>query len=228
VRSGSLSATPSLASPNALIRRSAPSTRPSPATMMAAGSVISDPDAQAAIWFLGALSRARVSGEQAGGAFALADHLVRRGNAVHVHDQDETFFVLDGELRVFAGEEEHRRVRHRRGAAQPPSPPLCRHVRHRAVPHPEQPRRVRAVRRRGRSARSGPHPAPATRRTSPRWPSRRPERHHDRGSTPPALEPGRALRSSTAVTAAPARPPQPTITKAVRGEVASSTGPPTR
>jgi quercetin dioxygenase-like cupin family protein len=74
------------------------------------GSVISDPDAQTAIWFLGALSQVRVSGEQAGGAFAVADHLARRGNAspVHVHDRDdETFFVLDGELRVFAGEEEY-------------------------------------------------------------------------------------------------------------------------
>ena len=74
------------------------------------GSVISDPDAQAAIWFLGALSRVRVSGAQTGGAFALADHFARSGNAspVHVHDlDDETFFVLDGELRVFAGEEEH-------------------------------------------------------------------------------------------------------------------------
>jgi quercetin dioxygenase-like cupin family protein len=74
------------------------------------GSVISSPDAQAAIWFLGALSQVRVSGEQTGGAFALADHLARRGNAspVHVHDRDdETFFVLDGELRVFADEEEH-------------------------------------------------------------------------------------------------------------------------
>ena len=39
------------------------------------GSVISDPDAQAAIWFLGALSQVRVSGAQTGGAFALADHL---------------------------------------------------------------------------------------------------------------------------------------------------------
>src|SRR4029077_9119297 len=38
----------------------------------------------------------------------------------------------------------------------------------------------------------------------------------------------RALRSSTAVRAAPARPPQPTITKAMRGEVGSSTGPPRR
>ena len=74
------------------------------------GSVISGPDAQTAIWFLGALAQVRVSGEQTGGAFALADHLARRGNAspVHVHDRDdETFFVLDGELRVFVGEEEH-------------------------------------------------------------------------------------------------------------------------
>ena len=76
----------------------------------AAGSVISGPDAQAAIWFLGALSQVRVSGAQTGGAFALADHLASRGNAspVHVHDRDdETFFVLDGELRVFVGEDEH-------------------------------------------------------------------------------------------------------------------------
>jgi quercetin dioxygenase-like cupin family protein len=74
------------------------------------GSVISGPDTQTAIWFLGALSQVRVSGAQTGGAFALADHLARRGNAspVHVHHRDdETFFVLDGELRVFAGEEEH-------------------------------------------------------------------------------------------------------------------------
>jgi quercetin dioxygenase-like cupin family protein len=73
-------------------------------------SIISGPDVQAAIWFLGALSQVRVSGDQTGGAFALADHLASRGNAspVHVHDRDdETFFVLDGELRVFVGEEEH-------------------------------------------------------------------------------------------------------------------------
>jgi len=104
------------------------------------GSVISSPDAQAAIWFLGALAQVRVSGEQTGGAFALADHLARRGNAspVHVHDRDdETFFVLDGELRVFADEEEH--------AAGPgtvavlpraAAPRLCRNLRHRAVPGP--------------------------------------------------------------------------------------------
>ncbi len=74
------------------------------------GSVICGPDTQPALWFLGALSQVRVGGDQTGGAFALADHLARRGNAspVHVHDRDdETFFVLDGELRVYVGEEEH-------------------------------------------------------------------------------------------------------------------------
>ena len=52
----------------------------------------------------------RLSGEQTGGAFSLVENLNRRGNGspVHVHDQeDETLFVLDGELQVFVGEEEH-------------------------------------------------------------------------------------------------------------------------
>lgn len=74
------------------------------------GSVISSPDTQTAIWFLGTLSQVRLSGEQTGGAFSLTENLTRRGNGspVHVHDrEDETFFVLDGELRVVAGEEEH-------------------------------------------------------------------------------------------------------------------------
>jgi quercetin dioxygenase-like cupin family protein len=75
-----------------------------------ARSVISSPDTQAAIWFLGALSQVRLGGEQTGGAFSLVENLNRRGNGspVHVHDQeDETLLVLDGELRVFAAEEEH-------------------------------------------------------------------------------------------------------------------------
>jgi len=73
-------------------------------------SVISSPDTQTAIWFLDALSQVRLSGEQTGGAFSVRDNLGRRGHAspVHVHDRDdETFFVLDGELRILVGEEEH-------------------------------------------------------------------------------------------------------------------------
>jgi mannose-6-phosphate isomerase-like protein (cupin superfamily) len=73
-------------------------------------SVISSPDTQTAIWFLGTLSHVRLSGDQSGGAFSLTENLTRRGNGspVHVHDrEDETFFVLDGELRVVVGQEEH-------------------------------------------------------------------------------------------------------------------------
>jgi quercetin dioxygenase-like cupin family protein len=72
--------------------------------------VITSPETQTAIWLLGALSRVRVSGEQTSGAFSLADTLARRGNAspVHVHNRDdETFLVLDGELRVIVGEEDY-------------------------------------------------------------------------------------------------------------------------
>jgi quercetin dioxygenase-like cupin family protein len=73
-------------------------------------SVISSPDTQAAIWFLGALSQVRLSGEQTGGAFSLVENLNRRGNGspVHVHDQeDETLFVFDGELQVLVGEDDY-------------------------------------------------------------------------------------------------------------------------
>ena len=73
-------------------------------------SVISGPDTQAAIWFLGALSQVRLSGEQTAGAFSLTDNLNRRGNGspVHVHDrEDETILVLEGDLRVIVGEDDY-------------------------------------------------------------------------------------------------------------------------
>jgi quercetin dioxygenase-like cupin family protein len=89
-------------------------------------SVISGPDTQAAIWFMGALSEVRLDGEQTGGAFSLTDNLNRRGNGspVHVHDhEDETLFVLDGELRVIVGEDEY-------PAGPGTAAVLPRHVRH--------------------------------------------------------------------------------------------------
>lgn len=72
--------------------------------------IVSVPVHQEATWFLGSLSLLRLSGEQTGGAFALAEHFARRGNGspIHVHDRDdETFFVLEGELRVLIGDDEH-------------------------------------------------------------------------------------------------------------------------
>src|SRR6266568_5131819 len=157
-------------------------------------SVISSPDAQAAIWFLGALSQVRLSGEQTAGAFSLTDNLNRRGNGspVHVHDrEDETIFVLDGDLRVIVGEEDY--------AAGPGTVALLprrlrRHLRHRAVPHPAHPGRLRAVRRRGRRAGPGAHPAPARRGTAgPGCPGRgdRPAPYHHPGPATPALDPAR-------------------------------------
>ena len=86
--------------------------------------VILTPEIQQAVWFVGALVRIRTGGDATAGRFALLDHHGERGHGSPVHRHladEETFFVLDGELRVFAGEGgTHRRARHRRGIA--PSP----------------------------------------------------------------------------------------------------------
>ena len=41
-------------------------------------AVLTSPETQTALWFLGVLSQVRVSGEQTGGAFSLTDNLARR------------------------------------------------------------------------------------------------------------------------------------------------------
>jgi len=58
---------------------------------------------QKAVWFLGALVRVRAGGAATAGQFAILEHEAARGfgSPVHRHDvAEETFFVLDGELRV--------------------------------------------------------------------------------------------------------------------------------
>jgi quercetin dioxygenase-like cupin family protein len=65
-----------------------------------------DPEAQQAVWFLGALVRIRAGGQHTAGRFALLEHRGERGyhSPLHRHTRDEeTFFVLDGELRVHVG-----------------------------------------------------------------------------------------------------------------------------
>ena len=59
------------------------------------------------LWFLGVLVRILLDGDATGGRFALIDLTLPRGAAppMHLHPQDETFYVLDGELTVFVGEE---------------------------------------------------------------------------------------------------------------------------
>jgi quercetin dioxygenase-like cupin family protein len=66
------------------------------------------PDVQQAVWFLGALVRVRAGGDASAGSFALLEHQCERGfgSPVHRHLADEeTFFVLDGELRVEVDDE---------------------------------------------------------------------------------------------------------------------------
>jgi quercetin dioxygenase-like cupin family protein len=60
------------------------------------------------LWFLGTLVRPRLTGEQTGGRFALWEGVLPRGAAppLHSHPQDETFYVLEGVVSVWAGEAE--------------------------------------------------------------------------------------------------------------------------
>lgn len=55
------------------------------------------------MWFLGALDRVLVGGAETAGRLAVLEHRAERGHGspLHRHDlDDETFFVLEGELRV--------------------------------------------------------------------------------------------------------------------------------
>jgi quercetin dioxygenase-like cupin family protein len=58
---------------------------------------------QSAVWFLGSLVRVRLDATATGGTLAVLEHRGERGygSPVHRHQaDDETFFVLDGEIRV--------------------------------------------------------------------------------------------------------------------------------
>src|SRR6476646_2317097 len=59
-------------------------------------------------WLLGMLEIVKVSGAETGGAFGLIDVTVRAGEGSpwHVHpDEDEWFYVLEGEFPVYVGDE---------------------------------------------------------------------------------------------------------------------------
>ena len=55
------------------------------------------------LWFLGTLVRIKLDGEQTGGRFALWEGELPRGAAppLHSHPQDESFYVLEGEVTVW-------------------------------------------------------------------------------------------------------------------------------
>lgn len=59
-----------------------------------------------AYWFLNALSIVKLSGQQTGGAFALIEETVPAGRSspYHLHHkEDETFYVIEGELSFYSG-----------------------------------------------------------------------------------------------------------------------------
>lgn len=60
------------------------------------------------VWFLGTLARLKLTGEQTGGRFALWEGVLPHGAAppLHSHPQDETFYVLEGEVTVWVVEPE--------------------------------------------------------------------------------------------------------------------------
>ena len=62
-----------------------------------------------ALWFLDNLAYVHVGGDQTGQAFSLGELIGLRGNMpplhVHHHD-DETFYVINGEVTIFSGPRE--------------------------------------------------------------------------------------------------------------------------
>jgi quercetin dioxygenase-like cupin family protein len=70
--------------------------------------VITEPDTQEAVQFLGGLVRIRAKAADTAGSYALLEHTGERGymSPLHLHESDEeTFLVLDGTLRVEVGKE---------------------------------------------------------------------------------------------------------------------------
>lgn len=60
------------------------------------------------LWFLGTLGRMKLDGHHTGGRFALWEGVLPHGAAppLHSHPQDETFYVLEGELTAWLVEPE--------------------------------------------------------------------------------------------------------------------------
>jgi len=61
------------------------------------------------LWFLGTLVRPKLGGAETGGRFALWEGVLPHGAEppLHTHPQDETFYVLEGNVTAWAGEHEH-------------------------------------------------------------------------------------------------------------------------
>src|SRR5213079_278950 len=70
------------------------------------GATWSAPGEGERLWFVGTLATIRVPGEAVDGRFALIEFLFPQlaSPPLHTHPQDESYFVLEGELTLQAGE----------------------------------------------------------------------------------------------------------------------------
>ena len=61
-----------------------------------------------ALWFLGTFMRVKLDGAQTGGRLGVFDGVLPRGAAppLHSHPQDETFYIVDGEVTTWIVEPE--------------------------------------------------------------------------------------------------------------------------
>ena len=61
----------------------------------------------AAYWFLGSLARVKASGDQTGGAVGIVELVSPAGyeTPLHVHTDDEAFYVLEGKMTLFVGDQ---------------------------------------------------------------------------------------------------------------------------
>jgi mannose-6-phosphate isomerase-like protein (cupin superfamily) len=66
------------------------------------------PDGGETFWFLGTLARMKLEGAQTAGRFGLWEGVLPRGASppLHSHPQDETFYLLDGEMTIWLVEPE--------------------------------------------------------------------------------------------------------------------------
>ena len=62
-----------------------------------------DPQQGEALWFFGGLATVKASAEQTGGASSITEQMFPKGMAtpLHVQPDDETFYVLEGELTFY-------------------------------------------------------------------------------------------------------------------------------
>jgi quercetin dioxygenase-like cupin family protein len=73
-----------------------------------AQGVVLAADGGEALWFLGTFVRVKLDGAQTDGRLAVFETLLPRGAAppLHSHPQDETFYILDGEVTAWVVEAE--------------------------------------------------------------------------------------------------------------------------